>query len=37
MAFSPQRWNAIVDHVNVYRDGWLVFSFQNGSEVMVMI
>ena len=37
MAFSPQRWNAIVDHVTVYHDGRLVFSFQNGCEVTVMI
>ena len=37
MAFSPQRWNAIVDHVTVYHDGRLVFSFQNGSNVTVMI
>ena len=37
MAFSPQRWNAIVDHVTVYRDGRLVFSFQNGSEVTVEV
>ncbi len=37
MAFSPQRWNAIVDHVTVYRDGRLVFSFQNGGEVMVEV
>ena len=37
MAFSPQRWNAIVDHVTIYHDGRLVFSFQNGSNVTVMI
>ncbi len=35
--FSPQRWNAIVDHVTAYRDGQLVFSFHNGCDVTVMI
>ena len=35
--FSPQRWNAIVDHLTVHGDGRLVFSFQNGSNVTVMI
>ena len=35
MEFSPQRWNAIVDHVTVYHDGRLVFSFHNGSEITV--
>ena len=35
--FSPQRWNAIVDHVTVHGDGRLVFSFQNGCDVTVMI
>ena len=37
LEFSPRRWNAIEDHVTVYRDGRLVFSFQNGSDVTVMI
>ena len=37
MAFSPQRWNAIVDHVTIYRDGRLVFSFQNGGDVTVEV
>ena len=37
MEFSPRRWNAIVDRVTVYSDGRLVFCFQNGSEVTVMI
>ena len=36
MAFSPRRWNAIVDHVTVQHDGRLVFSFQNGRKVTVM-
>ncbi len=35
MEFSPQRWNAIVDHVTVHHDGRIIFSFQNGSEVTV--
>ena len=33
IAFSTQRWNAMT----VYRDGRLVFSFQNGGEVMVEV
>ena len=37
LEFSPRRWNAIVDHVTVHHDGRLVFSFQNGREVMVGI
>ena len=37
MEFSPQRWNAIVDHVTVHSDGRLVFNFQNGCEVIVEI
>ena len=37
MVFSPQRWNAIVDHMTVHRDGRLAFSFQNGVEVMVEV
>ena len=37
LEFSPRRWNAIVDHVTVHHDGRLVFSFQNGSEVSVMV
>lgn len=37
MEFSPQRWNAIVDHVTVHHDGRIIFSFQNGSEVTVII
>ena len=37
LEFNPQRWNATVDHMTVYHDGRLVFSFQNGSDVTVMI
>ena len=37
MEFSPQRWNAIVDHVTVHHDGRIIFSFQNGCEVTVNI
>ena len=37
MEFKPQRWNAIIDHVTVYHDGRLVFSFHNGSEIAVTI
>ena len=37
LEFSPQRWSAIVDHVTVFHDGRLVFSFQNGGEVTVII
>ena len=35
ITFSEQRWWATVDHVTVYPDGTLVFSFKNGSEVTV--
>ncbi len=37
MEFSPRRWNAIVDHVTVHGDGRVVFSFQNGGEVMAEV
>ncbi len=37
MEFSPQRWNAIVDHVTVHHDGRIIFSFQNGCDVTVII
>ncbi len=37
MEFSPQGWNAIVDHVTACHDGRLVISFQNGSDVTVII
>lgn len=37
MEFSPQRWNAIVDHVTVHSDGRLVFCFQNGSKAAVVM
>ena len=37
LEFNLRRWNAIVDYVTVHHDGKLVFSFQNGSEVVVMV
>lgn len=33
--FSPQRWNATVDHVTVNTDGSLEFIFKNGGEITV--
>ena len=35
VAFSPQRWNAIVEKVVVGTDGALTFRFVNGGEVTV--
>ena len=35
VAFSPQRWNAIVEKVVVGTDGALTFLFVNGGEVTV--
>ena len=35
VAFTPQRWNAIVEKVVVGTDGTLSFLFVNGGEVTV--
>ena len=35
VAFSPQRWNAIVEKVVVGADGAMTFHFVNGREVTV--
>ena len=35
VAFSPQRWNAIVEKVVVGKDGGMTFRFVNGGEVTV--
>ncbi len=35
VAFSPQRWNAIVEKVVVGTDGEMTFHFVNGAEVDV--
>ena len=35
VAFSPQRWNAIVEKVVVGTDGAMTFHFVNGGEVTV--
>ena len=35
VAFSPQRWNAIVEKVVVWTDGGMMFRFVNGGEVTV--
>ena len=37
VAFSPQRWNAIVEKVVVGPDGEMTFHFVNGGEVNVTI
>jgi site-specific DNA recombinase len=31
--FNESHWNALVDHVTVYADDRLVFTFKNGSEI----
>ncbi len=31
--FSESHWNALVDHVTVYADDRMVFTFKNGSEI----
>ncbi len=36
VAFSPQRWNAIVEKVVVGTDGALTFLFVNGGKVMLV-
>ena len=33
IGFSESHWNALVDHVTVYADDRMVFSFKNGSEI----
>lgn len=33
LEFSPELWNSLVDHVTVYRDERLVFTFRNGQEI----
>ena len=35
VAFTPQRWNAIVEKVVVGTDGGMKFFFVNGGEVVV--
>ena len=35
VAFTPQRWNAIVEKVTVGKDGGMTFRFVNGKEVEV--
>lgn len=35
--WSDSRFHAIVDHITVYNDGRLVFTFRNGSEETVMM
>lgn len=37
MSFNGKRWNAMVDRVNVYKDGRLVFRFAGGQEITVNI
>ena len=31
--FSESHWNALVDHVTVYADDRMIFTFKNGSEI----
>lgn len=31
--FSESHWNALIDHVTVYADDRMVFTFKNGSEI----
>lgn len=31
--FNASHWNALVDHVTVYADDKMVFTFKNGSEI----
>ena len=35
--WSDARFQATVDHITVYNDGRLVFTFTNGSEETVMM
>jgi site-specific DNA recombinase len=37
IAFDESHWNRTIDHVTVYSDARLVFSFQNGREITVEI
>lgn len=37
IAFDEKHWNRTIDHVTVYADERLIFSFQNGSEITVEI
>lgn len=37
IVFNEKYWNRTIDHVTVYRDERLVFSFQNGNEISVEI
>jgi len=31
--FNESHWNALIDHVTVYADDRMVFTFKNGSEI----
>ncbi len=37
MSFNGKRWNVMVDRVNVYKDGRLIFHFAGGQEITVNI
>lgn len=37
VAFSESHWNALIDHVTVYADDRMVFTFKDGSEITEMI
>ena len=35
--FTESLWNGLVDHVTVYADERLVFTFKNGKEVTISL
>lgn len=35
--FSETLWNALIDHITVYEDESLVFTFKNGTEIKEML
>ena len=35
--FDEALWNTLVDHVTVYADERIVFSFMDGTEIMEMV
>ncbi len=37
MVLKEETWNALIDHVTVYEDSKLVFTFKNGTEVTELL
>ena len=37
IGFDEALWNTLVDHVTVYADEWIMFSFMDGTEMMEMV